>query len=311
MTSARPDKHTFASADPVVYIAVLLSNIVVPGLGLCLRRKVVQGLVIEFLWLVSLALLVWAMAFHGLHPVKAVIVAGVLYAVTQVDLILGYPRKQDGRVSLSMFDYLGGLLFFVVGLDLLLAFGFKPYLGLALVTDRNEYPLLMPGDLLLYKKARTAPRQRDRGRLFVTKHASRVEIQRLVGFEGDVITVTKDGMLNVNGQSWPRKEVKIIHKDILDPVSVLTTGYLETVPDTKHTYPVVFGPLVFMPKFHKKVDKGLFFLADNRSGASVVDSRMTGPLPKKAVLGTPIVVLMTLSPKGRVSFKRSGIRPWP
>lgn len=289
--------------EPMTTAAIFISNLVVPGLGLCLRKQVVRGLVIEFIWMLSLGVLVWAMAFHGLHPVKTVIIVATIYSILQADMLL-QPTKKNASNTLSLLSYLTGLLFFIIILDSMLAFGFRPYLGLAVVSDMGEFPILLPGDIVLYKH--TTITKADVGSLMVVKPLKMPKIQRMVGISGDIIDL-EGPHLTINGQKWPQNKIgTAITLMSNQPAGI--HAYQETVPGTKKHHLVFFSSQVEQAKFRKKVNKYMFFLADNRSTDNTMDSRIIGPISPKDVLGKPLIVLMSIAPKGGIHFRRSGIR---
>jgi len=302
MMDVQPDNHGNIKTEPIVTTSIFISNLVVPGLGLCLNKQILRGLIFEFVWMLVLGLLVWGMAFYKLHPVKAVIIAAISYCVIQLDLLFQYTKRKDAR--LSLLTYLAGLLFFIVSLDAMLAFGFKPNLGLSLVTDMGEFPALFPGDIVLYRK--TKKKIPAIGRLFVIRPAKNTSIQRLVGKTDDIIEVNGP-QLKVNGQVWKQKDMGIAKASVLKlPASI--QAFQETVPDTQKHHLVFFSSTVEQAKLRKKVASGMFFLADNRSTDNVKDSRIIGPLPQKAIIGRPLLVILSLSATGGVNFRRSGIR---
>lgn len=296
-----PSDTASKNSESMVTASVVISNLVVPGLGLCLRKQVIRGLVFEFIWMLVLGVLVWAMALHNLHPVKAVIIAAISYCMIQLDLILQYTNT---RSALSLLAYLAGLLFFIASLDAMLAFGFKPYLGLTVVSDMGEFPLLFPGDIVLYKKT-VKPRPAI-GSLMVVRPLKIPKIQRLVGTTGDIIEL-KGPQLKVNGLAWPQKSMGIAKPNVVNLPATIQ-AFRETVPDTKQHHLVFFSTMVEQANTRKKVDKGMFFLADNRSTDKVTDSRILGSIPQKAVIGRPLLVILSLSSHGGVNFERSGIR---
>ena len=144
------------------------------------------------------------------------------------------------------------------------------------------------------------------GRLFVVRPSKNTSIQRLVGKTDDLIEVN-GVQLKVNGQLWPEKNMGIAKTSVFKlPASIQAFG--ESVPGTKNYHLIFFSSTVEQARLRKKVVRGLFFLADNRSTDNVKDSRILGPLPQKAIIGRPLLVVVSLSATGGVNFRRSGIR---
>ncbi len=139
------------------------------------------------------------------------------------------------------------------------------FLGLTSMPNGDMYPNIAAGDLILFYRLDKTPDAQD---VIVFKKADAsgrkiTLVGRVVAVEGDVVEVTKDGVLLVNGNA-------VYESKIFDKV---TEPYAS---NSSPTYPLTLGK------------DECFVLGDKRSEAT--DSRLFGPVLKSEIMGTVVMI---------------------
>jgi len=130
-------------------------------------------------------------------------------------------------------------------------------LGVMHSPTNDMYPRIDAGDLVLYYRLDKKPSAHE---AVVYEHEKNTLIGRVVASEGDVVEITEDGELIINGHI-------AVEKGIFGPTPRYEGGI---------SYPVTVGKDEY------------FVLADVREGG--MDSRYFGPLSKKEIQGTVISI---------------------
>ncbi len=140
---------------------------------------------------------------------------------------------------------------------LILALTLGYVLGLMIYKSDMMSPALHEGDLLLYYRLQAAYAAGD---VAAYKAGGHTHIGRIAALPGEVVLITEDGQLVIN-------------------------GYIQADMNAAYTYPVPGGcafPLTLGPDEY-------FILADSRDGG--VDSRTFGAIPASELAGKVITVL--------------------
>ena len=159
---------------------------------------------------------------------------------------------------------LRSFLFRTVSLVLVIYILFFHIVGITMMPNRDMYPRLDAGDLLLYYRLERNPKSQD---LVVIEKAAdggaekQRFVCRVVAAPGDTVEVTAERGLAVNGNTQ-------IETGIFYP----TEEYEDRIE-----YPVKLG------------DGEYFVLADRRNGG--MDSRYFGPVRQEEILGIVITML--------------------
>ncbi len=159
---------------------------------------------------------------------------------------------------------LRSFLFRIVSLALVVYILFFHIVGITYMPNRDMYPRLDAGDLLLYYRLEKNPKSQDI--IVINKAAdtgkkSQLFVCRVVAVPGDTVEVSAEKGLCVNGNS-------LIENGIFYP----TDAY-----ENRTEYPV------------KLADGEYFVMADRRNGG--MDSRYFGPVKIEEIQGVVITIL--------------------
>ena len=160
---------------------------------------------------------------------------------------------------------LRSFLFRIAALALVIYVLFFHIVGLAIMPNRDMYPRLDGGDLLLYYRLEKNPKAQDL--IVFDKNTesggeAKLLVCRVIAAPGDTVDVSEENGLSVNGNS-------VIESNIFYPTKPYDEGISE--------YPIKLG------------EGEYFVLADQRNGG--MDSRYFGPVRLDEIRGIVITVL--------------------
>ncbi len=140
------------------------------------------------------------------------------------------------------------------------------FLGVTTMPNDDMDPNIRAGDLVLFYRLDKTPQAQDVVVFKKTDSSGRnlTMVGRVVAVEGDVVEITEDGVLLVNGNSV--YESKIYDK-----------GTIPYEAKTSPEFPLTLGK------------DECFILGDRRSEAT--DSRLFGPVTKSEILGTVVMIM--------------------
>lgn len=160
---------------------------------------------------------------------------------------------------------LRSFLFRIVALAAVIYVLFWHIVGITMMPNRDMYPRLDAGDLLLYYRLEKNIKSQDIvvfDKVTAKGEAAKLLVCRVIAAPGDTVEVTEEKGLTVNGNS-------LIESNIFYP----TRPYEEGVAE----YPVKLG------------DGEFFVMADQRNGG--MDSRYFGVVNAEEIKGVVITVL--------------------
>jgi len=135
---------------------------------------------------------------------------------------------------------------------------FASIVGIMTMPNRDMYPRIDGGDILLFYRLDKEPKSQD---IITFKMNETRYVARVIAVAGDTVEITNEGAVIVNGNNLVESNV-----------------FYETYPLVGYTkYPITLGA------------NECFVLADSRRGAE--DSRYFGPVNYNNILGTVITVM--------------------
>ncbi len=145
---------------------------------------------------------------------------------------------------------------FIIIISLWVMFSF--IIGTETVSSHDMTPAVNMGDRIVYSRVNKDPVAHD---VIVFKKDGKTCISRVIAIPGDEVEVTENGAVKVNGNIIVEEKI-----------------YSQTFPYTEFVkYPITLASDEY------------FVLGDNRMTG--VDSRYYGPVKKKEILGTLILVI--------------------
>jgi signal peptidase I len=169
-------------------------------------------------------------------------------------------------------------------------------------------PTLLTGDFIFVTR-RHSDRTLFRDECVVIQRQDRVTVvKRVVGLPGDTLTM-RAGSLIRNGHEVHEPWAQVV--DTSGSPAAIEDGLAwqraHMVGDTASYRPTMreWGPVVIPPD-------SVFVLGDNRDES--FDSRSYGAVPVREVKGYPILIYLSLTPRGGngpwIRLRRIGTRPW-
>lgn len=194
------------------------------------------------------------------ETVETAAAEAVDYPVETVDKAAEQKKRHRRRMRA-----LRSFLFKTVALAAVIYVLFFHIVGITMMPNRDMYPRLDAGDLLLYYRLEKNPKAQDI--IVFEKAASAGEEAkafacRVIAAPGDTVEVTEEGGLKVNGNT-------LIESNIFYPTKPYDEGVTE--------YPLKLG------------EGEYFVLADQRNGG--MDSRYFGVVKAEEIKGVVITIL--------------------
>ena len=279
--------------------SVVISDILIPGLGQCLLGRCIKGLLFELLYVAGIAFSFLLTAHWHFHPVRSFIFFIGFYIVLQGLLLFS---TDHGDTSAVFRNYIIGLLFFCISIFVTFKYGIFRYYSIFVVTDTCEYPLTIPGDIVLYKHYNKA--YGDSHPLLVYRTENGVSMARLIASTGHIIQISWP-YITVDGAKWPQKPVGLAspygaNQDYPPFIAIREFPY-----NSVNSHLVFYDADVYKAPVTDLSSPSHILLCDNRACIKCSDSS-SQIIPDKNILGRPIMVLFSIS-QGRINFTRSGI----
>ncbi len=302
-------------------LAVLL-NLALPGLGHLYCGRVRRGLGAYALSMAALLLGVGVVWGANLFLPRALLIGLLGWLALQAGLAatLLVHTGEAGRHYV-----LRGVNHPVVYFALFVSLGLAPaWVGLSLasrhlfldilVTDRNAFPVLLPGDRVYGLRSGSLSREPERGDLVVVEDSlPRPSVLRVVGLPGDEVAI-EGGTPVVGGRALFRERIGRLeaHGPLGDPAPAELEGLRVWREHTTDRAYEVFIPEGLAPDERPPLLLGedeYYLLADLRGGERVLDSRRLGPIPRSQLLGRPAYVWWSTAPSdGHPRLRRIGVR---
>ena len=305
---------------PRRYSWAVLLTVLMPGLGHVYVGSPRRGFVIYASYfscvLATVVYAIWMDTFL-LKPLLAV---GFLYLVMSLGLIFDLFEliaAQGGRYVHQPYNhpmvYMGTFLSLcVLPLVSICFFVFSSVLGVLTVSDDGMYPKLLVGDRIYYVRDSGMGSGIEDGDLAVVAIPQvGSAVLRSLATSGDSAHQDKDGNLVVNETPLQREPLGIV--EILDGESrngsqMRLVGYLER--SGNRVYEVYYDRLTVLTDLEPvRVPQGARYLvADHRTMDPMIDSRTGGPIPNEWIVGHPLFVWHSESPRtGAVRWSRIGL----
>lgn len=195
------------------------------------------------------------------EAVETAATEAVDYPVETVDKAAEQRKKQHRRRMRALRSF----LFKTVALAAVIYVLFFHIVGITMMPNRDMYPRLDAGDLLLYYRLEKNPKSQD---IVVFEKAASVGEEaktfacRVIAAPGDTVEITEEGGLKVNGNT-------LIESNIFYPTKPYEEGVTE--------YPLKLGGGEY------------FVMADQRNGG--MDSRYFGVVKADEIKGVVITML--------------------
>lgn len=292
---------------------VFLFSLVLPGLGQFHAGHPWRGL----LWwgAVALAGLVVAFTFRWVWPdfPKAALGIGgalTLQVLGAVDAVRILRRDQHARAEQPL-PRLGFYFAYVLGLVALnlAAYEVAPVdasVETFSIGSQSSLPNLLPGDRILAAKAPAHRAVLRRGAYVLYQQEGTVFVHRLVGLPGDVVAMTADGHLSLNGGALTALPDGTYPREYGAPLA----RFRETLPNAdgaESSYPILrdLGRNLYPDTAILVPDGHVFVLGDNRDATR--DSRYTGPVPIADIIGLASFIYWPgKGPSGERDWSRIG-----
>lgn len=278
-------------------------DLLAPGCGMLLSGRIGVGAAAVTAWGLALVAASGFLCAGGVHPLQAVVAAGVVLAALEVLLAL---EPLGDRWNL------GAALAGLAGLAILVAGGLVAGVGrscsLVAVRDHCAFPGLLPGEVVLVRRIDPDRDPLRRGDLVSAATSDGPIIARVMGTSGDRV-VFQGASVTRNDAVVPSTELGtvILPEHLAAPPEETRDlqVYEEELDSGKH--PFFYRRGVVVAERSWDVPEGHLVLAcDNRSTADALDSRDLGPLPLDAVIGRLGPVVWSRDPVRGVRLDRLG-----
>jgi signal peptidase I len=302
-----------------LWIAVLLS-LLMPGLGHLYAGQPNRGLSAYLLWLGLFTVIITMTFVAEVFFFRSLVAMIVFYLYLEAWLISDLNRiirRYGTPYILQNFNHFlvyGCAIFALVILPSLVLYEYttQKLVGNHTVEDVSMYPMLVPGDRVLFERFGNPEEPIRRGDLVVveTKHHGQ-HILRVAGLPKDTIYVENDGAVVVNGKSlhqqalglvaWSDQSIQIAEQPNL-------RGYLEYGEHLN--YPVFYNPSIRLLQTDRVrlQDDNYFLLSDNRTEQQAIDSRNLGAFHVDQIVGRPLYVWYSSIPGHQeVRIRRLGL----
>ncbi len=278
-------------------------DLLVPGCGMLLSGRIGAGAVAVTAWGLVLIAASGSVCLGGVHPLQAVVAAGVVLAALEV--LLALEPVGDRWAPGAALAGLAGLATLVAGG---LVAGVGSWCTLVAVRDHCEFPGLLPGEVVLVRRIDPDRDPLRPGDLVSAATSNGPVIARVVGTSGDRV-VFHGASVTRNDAVVPSTEVGmvVLPDDVVAPPGEIRDlhVYEEELDSGKH--PFFFRRGVVVAGRSWDVPEGHLVLAcDNRSTADALDSREVGTLPLDAVIGRPGPVIWSRDPGRGLRLDRLG-----
>lgn len=274
--------------------AILVSRIcdaLLPGAGMILAGKNSRGMGVMILWSIVPALMSTAICALNLHPIKGLIITGILWAVVQVFLLveplgeLTSPLKTARAVTSSVI--------FIIFVAVATSVGIGRQCTVVPVADFGTYPGLLPGELVLAYRFDFAKNPPKRGDLVVARDENGPVIARVAAIGGDRIEI-RGASVRVNELPIFSDSLGDLPLEYDDPQntdeSPSLQAFVEHLGEHQHVFFYRRGT-VMAPSTHEVPAGQVFLLSDNRTTKKGRDSRTFGPVGTDTLIGRPVKVI--------------------
>ena len=302
-----------------LWVAILLS-LLMPGLGHLYAGQPNRGLSAYLLWL-GLSTLIMTMTFVGevffLRSLVAMLVSYVYLEAWLISDLNRIVRRYGTPYILQNYNHFlvySCAIFALVMLPSLVLYEYttQRLVGNHTVEDASMYPMLVPGDRVLFERVGNPEEPIRRGDLVVAQTKDNAQlILRVAGLPKDTIYVESDGAVVVNGKSlhqqalgtvaWSDQSIRMSDQPGL-------MGYLEYGEHVN--YPVFYNPAVRLSQTERvRLEENTYFLlSDNRTEEKAIDSRSLGAFHVDQIIGRPVYVWYSQRPEEQeVRIRRLGL----
>jgi len=302
-----------------LWIAVVLS-LLMPGLGHLYAGQPNRGLSAYLLWLGLSAVIITMTFVAEVFFLRSLVAMVIFYLYLEAWLISDLNRiirRYGTPYILQNFNHFlvyGCAVFALVILPSLVLYEYttQKLVGNHTVEDASMYPILVPGDRVLFERFGNLEEPIRRGDLVVvqTKHHGQ-QILRVAGLPKDTIYVENDGAVVVNGKSLHQQALGLVawsDQSIQISGQPNLMGYLEYGEHLN--YPVFYNPSVRLLQTERVrlEEENYFLLSDNRTEEKAIDSRSLGAFHADQIIGRPLYVWYSNIPEYQdIRIRRLGL----